>query len=61
MGKNKKYVLISEFNLNDNNRGNAALAYGSIEFLKEKLFLKGDEELISIYVYRNRFRKSNIF
>jgi polysaccharide pyruvyl transferase WcaK-like protein len=60
MGKNKKYVLISEFNLNDSNRGNAALAYGSIEFLKEKLFLKGDEELISIYVYRNRFRKSNI-
>jgi hypothetical protein len=59
MGKNKEYVLISEFNLMDNNRGNAALAYGSIEFLREWRFLKGHEKLISIVVFRNPFRKSN--
>lgn len=37
-----KYILISGFNIHDNNRGTAALSYGSLFFLQEKSFLKKD-------------------
>ena len=43
MGKNKemkKYVIISGYNLRQANRGNAALAYGTVSFLLEKEWLK---------------------
>lgn len=36
MGKSKKYIDISGFNINQPNRGNAALSYGSLGFLIEK-------------------------
>lgn len=32
----KPYIIISGLNINDNNRGTAALSYGSISFLHEK-------------------------
>lgn len=35
----KKYFLISGFNLEDSNRGTAALSYGSISFLEEHKYL----------------------
>ena len=56
MGKSKsikKYVDISGFNINQPNRGNAALSYGAIGFLEEKGLLKDDDEIIRFNVYRN--------
>lgn len=43
MGKSevKKYVIISGLDLNDNNRGTAALGYGSFHFLQEKHQMNG--------------------
>lgn len=59
MGENKRYVIISGLNLNDNNRGTAALGYGSISFLKEKGYLVEGKELINIKIYKNFFKKGN--
>lgn len=53
-----KYVLISGFNINDSNRGTAALSYGSISFLK-KLNLLKEQELINFRITRNPFKKAN--
>lgn len=54
----KKYVDISGFNINQPNRGNAALSYGAIGFLEEKGLLSEDDELIRFNVYRNFTRKN---
>ena len=62
MGKNKKnakYVIISGFNLRDNNRGTAALGYGSISFLQQRKMLKEGTRLINLRVYRNLLKYSN--
>lgn len=62
MGKGKeikKYVDISGFNINQPNRGNAALSYGAIGFLEEKGLLKDGQELIRYQSYANVFRKRN--
>lgn len=57
MGKNmKKYVDISGFNINQANRGNAALSYGAVEFLVQKGLLKEGQELIKYYTYKNIFK-----
>ena len=51
-----KYFILSGLDLNDNNRGTAALGYGAFSFLQEKgLLLEGQELLIIKYV-RNPFK-----
>ena len=60
MGKSeKKYVIISGFNIHDNNRGTAALGYGSISFLKEKDFLRKEQEIINFRSIKNFFKPCN--
>lgn len=58
MEKEKKYVLISGFNIHDNNRGTSALAYGSISFLEEKHGL-ANCILLNIRIYKNFLKKKN--
>lgn len=56
MGKNKKmkpYFILSGLNLNDNNRGTAALGYGAFSFLMEKECLHYGQEMITIKYVRN--------
>lgn len=53
MGKGKKGVIISGFNLDDVNRGTAALGYGSISFLQNHYGLTNDCELINIKLNKN--------
>ena len=62
MGKSqeiKKFVIISGFNLQQNNRGNSALSYGAISFLKGKGWLKDEQELVLFRYYNNPFKKVN--
>ena len=54
----KKNILISDFCLKSNNRGTAALGYGSIAFLQQKGYLKEDQKIIHISIYRNPLRIS---
>lgn len=55
----KKYFLISGFNLNDCNRGTAALGYGSISFLEEYGYLSKEQTLINYCIYKNPFKLKN--
>ena len=57
--KNKKYVLISGLDLRDNNRGTAALGYGSFYFLKEKNLLNYDDIVVTFKYYNNFLKKEN--
>lgn len=57
----KKYVDISGFNIKQANRGNAALSFGAIEFLKKKGLLHEGQDLIKFYVYRNILKFKNNF
>lgn len=64
MGKGsemKKYIDISGFNIRQSNRGNAALSYGAIGFLKEKGLIEEGDKLIYFSVYRNPLRKGIAF
>lgn len=54
-----KYVLISGFNIHDNNRGTAALSYGAISFLKEKNLLTEKQILVNFRRIKNFFRAKN--
>lgn len=56
----KKYIIISGFNVQDNNRGTAALGYGSLNFCMQKGYLKPGQELIN-FVYVKRFWKYKDF
>lgn len=59
MGKSermKKFFIISGLELNDNNRGTAALGYGAFSFLKEKGYLQEGQELLTIKYVRNPFK-----
>ena len=56
---NKNLVIISGLHLNDNNRGTAALGYGSIAFLREKGYVKEGDELVNFRTFKNPFRKYN--
>lgn len=49
----RPYIIISGFNLNDNNRGTAALGYGSVSFLQEKGLLQEGQTLLSIRSFNN--------
>ena len=55
----KKYFLISGFNLEDSNRGTAALSYGSISFLEERKYLLKKHTLINYHIYNNPFKANN--
>lgn len=60
MGKNNsKYVIISGLDLTDNNRGTAALGYGSFYFLKEKNLLNYDDIVVTFKYYNNFLKKEN--
>lgn len=54
----KDAIIISDFNLRANNRGSAALGYGSLHFLREKGFLKDGDKLFRLGFYKNPFRLS---
>lgn len=53
----KKYILISDFNLNSNNRGTAALGYGAISFLREKKLMDDSSCIVKFTVHWNPFYK----
>ena len=57
MGKDKKYVVISGFTTTDNNRGTAALGYGSVTFLMEQGFLTDNMEIICFRFYKKFWKK----
>lgn len=57
--KMKKYIIISGYNLRHNNRGNSALAYGTISFLRERGWLREGQEIVQFYYYNNPFKKTN--
>ena len=42
----KKYVIVSEMDLNDPNRGTAALGYGAVSFLQERGLLRKEHSLL---------------
>ena len=56
---NEKHVIISGFNLRDNNRGTAALGYGSISFLQQKGLLEVGTPLLSLHIYKNFLKPNN--
>lgn len=49
----KKYFILSGLELNDNNRGTAALGYGAFSFLEERGFIDKDSEVLIIKGKRN--------
>lgn len=57
MGKKQNIVIISGLNLNDGNRGTAALGYGSISFLEARKILKKEDALVNIRIYKNVFKR----
>lgn len=61
MGKSKikPYVVISGFALTDNNRGTAALGYGSIPFMEECGWLYEGQTLLNYRFIKNPFKKKN--
>lgn len=56
----KKFVDISGFNINQPNRGNAALSYGAVSFLVSKGLLKEGQELVLFRRFRNPLSKRNL-
>ena len=61
MGKSneKKYVIIPGYRLRQSNRGNAALAYGTVTFLLEKGWLREGQEIVRFLFYNNPLKKRN--
>lgn len=55
----KKYIIISGLNLRDNNRGTAALGYGSISFLRQRGMLEQGTTLVNLRCYKNFFKPYN--
>lgn len=53
----KKYVLISGLDLNEANRGTAALGYGSIAFCEQKGYLNSGQNLINISFVKKFWKK----
>ena len=52
--------MLSDFNIKSNNRGTAALGYGSIAFLLKNGYIDEDFEIIRYRFYRNPFRSKSI-
>jgi colanic acid/amylovoran biosynthesis protein len=55
----KKFIDISGFNINQPNRGNAALSYGALGFLIEKGLINEGDELIYFHAYNNFLKRKN--
>lgn len=53
----KKYIIISGFNTSDNNRGTAALSYGSINFCIQNNYLREGQELINFRYVKKFWKK----
>lgn len=53
----KKYVIISGFNIRDNNRGTAALGYGSINFCIQHAYLQEGQELVNFMYVKKIWKK----
>jgi len=60
MGNCKTFVNISGFNVNQPNRGNAALSYGAVSFLLQKDLLKEGYQIVRYHSYKNPFKWSNL-
>lgn len=56
---NEKYIVISGFDLHDNNRGTQALGYGSISFLAQRHELTQDVNILNMRFIKNPFKKEN--
>lgn len=52
----KPFFILSGLELNDNNRGTAALGYGAFSFLQEKGYLQNGHELLVLKYVRNPLR-----
>lgn len=52
----KNFVLISDFSLNSNNRGTAALGYGALSFLYEKGFISDNNVIVEMSLHYNPFK-----
>lgn len=60
MGKSKqRYIVISGFDIHDNNRGTQALGYGSISFLIMRYGLTPDTKILSLRFIKNPFKRKN--
>lgn len=60
MGKSKqKYIVISGFDIHDNNRGTQALGYGSISFLAMRYGLTPDTNILSLRFIKNPLKREN--
>lgn len=60
MGKSKqRYIVISGFDIHDNNRGTQALGYGSISFLNMRYGLTPDTKILSLRFIKNPFKREN--
>lgn len=62
MGKGSlnKGILITDFNLSENNRGTAALGYGAISFLRERGFLQDGQTIYVLRRHRRLFKRDLI-
>ena len=56
----KNYLMLSDFNIRSNNRGTAALGYGSIAFLLKNSYIDEDYEIVRYRFFRNPFRSKNV-
>lgn len=56
----KKYIVISNFRLEQPNRGNAALCYGSFSFLLEKGLLHKGQSLAIFHVFKKFWKLRNL-
>ena len=60
MGKSKqKFILISGFDIHDNNRGTQALGYGSLSFLEQRYGLTPDTKILSLRFIKNPLKQEN--
>lgn len=59
MNTKQNFILISGFNLNDSNRGTAALAYGSLSFLTKEGFLEDNDKVLVTWPFGNPFKSTN--
>lgn len=60
MGKSKqKYIVISGFDIHDNNRGTQALGYGSVSFLEQRYGLTPDTKILSLRFIKNPLKREN--
>lgn len=60
MGKSKqKFIVISGFDIHDNNRGTQALGYGSLSFLEQRYGLTPNTKILSLRFIKNPLKQEN--